>query len=455
MKINAALTCSSLASQLDRFFELSGQKILKLERRWKPANGSPVYTVKGHYSARGWTEWTQGFMYGCQLLQFDATGDRRFLEMGRSNTQKYMPPHLSHIGVHDHGFNNISTYGNLRRLALEGKSGDGIQMARYCELAIMVSGAVQAARWSNTIDGTGFIHSFNGPHSLFSDTIRTCRILSLSHQLGHCLMGENDTKISLLQRAAEHIENTSKYNVWYGKGRDIYDLRGRVAHEGIFNMKDGRYRCPSTQQGYSAFSTWTRGLAWVLLGSAEQLEFFTTLSNKETDIDMPAVKKTLLNMARATGDFYIENTTTDGIPLWDTGAPGVANMPGYLKKVSQPDNPWEPFDSSAAAISAQGLLRLGRYIGLNKKEGKKYFQAGLTVARSIFKAPYLSEDPKHEGLLLHSIYHQPNGWDYIPKGKKVPQGESSMWGDYHAMELAVYLKRLNDGDKYLAFFDQD
>ena len=32
-----------------------------------------------------------------------------------------MLPHVTHVGVHDHGFNNLSTYGNLRRLMLEGK----------------------------------------------------------------------------------------------------------------------------------------------------------------------------------------------------------------------------------------------------------------------------------------------------------------------------------------------
>ena len=61
--------------------------------------------------------------------------------------------------------------------------------------------------------------------------------------------------------------------------RDAYDLPGRVVHESIFNTNDGRYRCPSTQQGYSPFSTWTRGLAWAMLGYAEELEFFATIDD--------------------------------------------------------------------------------------------------------------------------------------------------------------------------------
>jgi hypothetical protein len=76
------------------------------------------------------------------------------------------------------------------------------------------------------------------------------------------------------------------------------------------------------------------------------------------------------------------------------------------------------------------------------------------VAKTIFAPPYVSEDIEHQGLILHSIYHRPNGWDHIPTGKKIPQGESSMWGDYHALELAVYLKREIEQGVYLAFFDQ-
>ena len=57
---------------------------------------------------------------GSAVLQFDATGDREFLELARARTVQRMAPHLTHMGVHDHGFNNLSTYGNLRRLMREG-----------------------------------------------------------------------------------------------------------------------------------------------------------------------------------------------------------------------------------------------------------------------------------------------------------------------------------------------
>ena len=257
IKIDSNLTTKKLLPKIYRLFELSGEKILSLEKSWKPEGGTPVFTVKGRYTSRGWTEWTQGFQYGSALLQFDATGDERFLEIGRRGTVERMASHVSHIGVHDHGFNNVSTYGNLLRLMREGKIPHNQDEKNFYELALKVSGAVQAARWTKLADGTGFIHSFNGPHSLFVDTIRTLRTLAVAHQLGHVLMGEQDEKISLLRRLIEHATNTARYNIYYGEGRDAYDVRGRTAHEAVFNAANGVFRCPNSQQGYSPFSTWT------------------------------------------------------------------------------------------------------------------------------------------------------------------------------------------------------
>ena len=450
-RINYSLTPKKLVPKINRLFELSAQKILSIEKSWKADAGTPVFTVQGKYTSRGWTEWTQGFQYGSALLQFDAMGDDRFLEIGRQGTILHMASHVSHIGVHDHGFNNVSTYGNLRRLMHEGKLPFNEREHDFYELALKVSGAVQAARWTKLADGTGFIHSFNGAHSLFVDTIRSCRALAVAHQLGHVLMGEQDEKISLLQRLVEHALNTATYSIYYGEGRDAYDVRGRTTHEAVFNPANGVFRCPNSQQGYSPFSTWTRGLAWALCGFAEQLEFLKTVDGVSAQ-----VTSAFLQAATATGDFYLENSCRDGVPMWDTGAPNLHRLlKNYLAKDSDPFNAHEPVDSSAAAIAAQGFIRLGNYLISQGqgKQGARYRQAGLTIANTLFDEPYLSTNPKHQGLLLHSVYHRPNGWDHIAPGQKVPNGESSMWGDYHARELALLLLREARGESYLTFFD--
>jgi len=463
MNSDATLQVKQLAPALARMFELAAKKVRLIDQTWDPSRGAPVLTVEGKYTTRGWTEWTQGFQYGCALLAFDATDDRELLELGRQNTIQRMAPHITHTGVHDHGFNNISTYGNLRRLMREKRIGHNVWEMNFCELALKCSGAVQAARWSGTpapandprianSNALGYIYSFNGPHSLFVDTMRTLRSLSLAWQLGHVLLHENDRKADLLKRAVLHALCTNRFILFHGDTSHAYDVPGRTAHEAVFNRSDGSFRNRSTQQGYSPFSTWTRGLAWAILGFAEQLDFLATIPadrfESATTLKKQDVISAFEQAAREAADHYIHDcSAADGICYWDDGAPNLHKLGDWRSKPADPFNDHEPVDSSASAIAAQGLCRLGRYF-----ENKDYLQAGLKIASTLLSEPYLAVDESHQGLLLHSLYHRPNGWDHIPAGRKIPCGESSMWGDYHLLELGVYLSRLIDNKPYLTFF---
>ncbi len=414
---------ADLLPAIDRMWQASAAKIKSIEATADRRDGkTPVFTIDGKYVAQGWTEWTQGFQFGSAVLQYDATGDDKSLQIGWAGTRNEMHSHVSHNGVHDHGFNNLSTYGNLLRLGREGRFDMCEDEAAFYTLALQVSGAVQAGRWTKTQDGGGFIHSFNGPQSLFVDTVRSCRI--------------------------QHLRKTAEYNIFYGEGRDTWDTpdqRGRTVHETLWNPASGVYRCPSTQQGYSPFSTWTRGLAWAMLGYAEQLELLQQHPELyESDPDLPALMK---KAATATCDHFIEHTPTDGIPYWDEGAPGLAKMGDYRDRPAEPFNDHEPVDSSAAAIACQGLLRLGRLTG-----DSTYTRAGLTTLRTLLDEPYLSHDDSHQGLLLHSVYHRPFGWDHIPADRKIPCGEACMWGDYHLREAALHLQRIAKDEPYYTFF---
>ena len=458
LQIDFELSPEKLRSKLERLFDLSAARIRTIEQAWNPASGPPVVTVQGSYQPREWTDWTRGFQYGSALLQFEATGDPWFLECGREGTRKWMENYTTHAGVHDHGFNIISTFGNLARLAREGRIQASRPEQEYYRLALKTSGAVQAARWSRLSDGGGYIYSFNGAHSLFVDTVRSLRVLAVAHRLGHALYEESDRRVSLLKRLAQHAQATARFSVYYGEGRDHYDVRGRVAHESLFNAKDGSYRCPGTQQGYSPFTTWTRGLAWAILGFAEQLEFLHSLPAEELEGlgGREKLEAMMLRAAEATADYYLVETPTDGIPYWDTGAPGLAKLGDYLSRPSNPSNDFEPVDSSAACIAAQGLWRLGHYLARVRQrmeDGRRYRQAALTVARTLLAEPYLSTSSSHQGLILHSVYHRPRGWDAVPEGRKAPCGESSMWGDYHARELALVLLREARQEPDLYFFN--
>ena len=327
-----------------------------------------------------------------------------------------MSPHLTHMGVHDHGFNNVSTYGTLWRLAREGRIERPPGKSRFYELALKVSGAVQARRWTELPDG-GFIHSFNGAHSLFVDTIRSLRALALGHVLGQRLMEEQDASVSLLDRLIDHARATAQYNVYFGRGRDAYDVRGRTAHESLFNVASGTYRGPEHAAGLLAVHAPGRA-AWPGRCSASP----SSSSSSPRCPDEAPDTSMLLDAATATCDHYIdEATAADGIPYWDAGAPGLAAHARLAR--SRP-----PIRSTTTSRStapprrsrAQGLLRLAHVLAHARPaaRGRLYMQAGLRVAETLFEesGPYLSTDPKHQGLLLHSVYHRPNNWDHVPRG---------------------------------------
>ena len=473
LDIDKQLTPADLLPAAERVFELAAAKARALDKAWDPARGTPVFTVEGKYTTRGWTEWTQGFQYGCMILAGDATGDAQLVDLGRRRTLESMLPHVTHTGVHDHGFNNLSTYGNLLRLLGEGRLDDDPWQATAYRQAIAASAAVQAYRWQGTppVDSPhtahapalGYIYSFNGPQSLFVDTMRSLRILDCGWRLGHVLMHEGDRRADLLKRSVLHALTTSQYIVFHGEPKDSaeatatpyahshYNVRGRTAHEAIFNRNDGAFRCRSTQQGYSPFSTWTRGLSWAVCGFAEQLEFLDTVSladfKASTGLTKSAVQKVFRRNATEVCDHFIKDIACpDGITYWDDGAPGLAAMPDWRDRAADPYNAHEPVDSSASAIAAQGLIRLGQHLGGRK--GERYLAAGLSTARTLFDEPYLSTKKSHQGLLLHQIYHWPNRWDHVPAGADVSYGESALWGDYHLLELAYLVARMADTKRY-------
>jgi len=179
MRIDNKICPSDLSSPVARLFDLASAKTLMIARRWKSSDGAPVVTAAGKYPQSGLDAVDAGVhVWQCPAV-LDATGSEELLRVGREGTRQSMAEHVTHTGVHDHGFNNLATYGQLRRLLLEGRLPADEGELRFYELALKVSGAVQAARWTDLPDGRGYIYSFNGSHSLFIDTIRTLRICGL------------------------------------------------------------------------------------------------------------------------------------------------------------------------------------------------------------------------------------------------------------------------------------
>ena len=248
--------------------------------------------------------------------------------------------------------------------------------------------------------------------------MRSLRSLAVAHQLGHVLRGERDQSISLLERLLAHAETTARYSIYYGKGRDAFDVRGRTAHESIFNLNDGSYRCPNSQQGYSPFSTWTRGLAWAILGYAEQLEFLGTLNGKADRAGDPRAERGA-SQPVAVRPRYGGNPGP--VPRGRPRDGGL--LPRQLLRGRHPD-----VGHGRAAIASPGRLpreacRPVQPLGAGGQLGRRHRGAGpgspgelsfrpeatrrtataiarpgLTVANTLFDEPYLSTESQTPGL---------------------------------------------------------
>ena len=260
MQIDNSLSAGDLSTRLSQFFAVAGPKLIALDQSWDPAAGSPVFTEAGRYTSRGWTEWTQGFQYGCLVLQYDATNDSRYLDLAIQRIHDHMAPHVSHTGVHDHGFNNLSTYGNVLRLADEGRIPLDSDARAFYALAIKVSGGAGGALVAHA-DGTD-ISTASTARTPCSATRSVPAAFSCARfSSGTCSWARATRDFAVPARW-----NTSRHTPLQRllrAGADHYDVAG-VVHESIFNMSDGQYRCPSTQQGYSPFSVdaaW-RGCCW-------------------------------------------------------------------------------------------------------------------------------------------------------------------------------------------------
>ena len=445
MTIDPQITATSLTSAITRVFELASKKIRAIESTWDPSRARLSLPLKANTPhAAG----PNGPRVSVRLRLTCLRCHRRseLFELGRRNTIERMAPHITHTGVHDHGFNNLSTYGNLRRL---------MRNNRIC----ITSGKWTSTKWPSkpVREYRRRVGRKRPELSALSIPLtgRTlCSLTRANTSHSGCRTsaqtrfdGRSRCEDRFPGRLIQHAATTAKFIIYHGDSDEVYDVRGRTAHEAIFNTNNGDFRCRSTQQGYSPFSTWTRGLAWAILGFAEQLEFLKANGDPSEGRWNGILQKAAL----ATADHYIDDcTATDGIPYWDDGAPAWQKCPDWRTKAADPFNDYEPVDSSAAAIAAQGLIRLGRFLGL---PGEKYTRAGLTIAKTLFAEPYLSTNSNHQGVLLHSVYHRPNNWDHIPAGRKIPCNESSMWGDYHALELALTIQRIAAGGRYYTFFD--
>ena len=382
MHIDHALNAETLKPQLASAFEAGMSQLAQMIQKWPAGKPAPIYTEKGIWTrpATMWTDWCPGFYAGMMWLAFERTGEAAWQRRAIEYTETLENRKFDR-DVHDLGFIFMSTVERWHNVLPE----DDPERRRLQDI-IKTAGTVQSFRWQG-VGENHYLYSFNGPQSLFIDIMMNIRLLFRAHQFG-----ASDT---LYQKAVTHARTTEKYLI-QKDGPRLMDADGAAIHEGIFNPQTGEFRNLSTQQGYSPFTCWARGLAWAIYGFTDTYLFTGDAFFLET--------------AERCADFYLRNTPDSGVPFWDYGAPNLPN---------------EPVDSSAAAIAAGGFWKLQQITG-TRRNAADYKAAALQILNSLCNDDYLGARQKnYQGILRHGVYHLPMRWGV---------DESVMWGDYFFME---------------------
>jgi unsaturated chondroitin disaccharide hydrolase len=326
----------------------------------------PIYTSGGKWVVGGesWTNWCEGFLGGQLWLVHSHNQDPVWRELAERYS-RLIEHRKTDREVHDLGFLFWSTWKRWYDLSGE----------KAVKEVVIEAGRTLALRFQ---EKGQYLRSFLAPDSLFIDIMMNVGIIFYAAQE----TGDPE----LLKIATQHSLTTR---------RTLVRGDGSTAHEGIFDLETGEFLHQSTQQGWRSDSTWARGLAWALYGFSTAYVF--------------TQDPRFLATAEACADYYMERTPAHGVPPNDWEEP----------------EPALPYESSAAAIAASGLLDLAGLCG-EKERGRCYREYALQILDTLTTAEFLAmETPGWEGILKQGIYH-------IRKNLGV--NESVMWGDYFFLE---------------------
>jgi unsaturated chondroitin disaccharide hydrolase len=353
-----------LRQKFDRTFTFAEQQLRHLITAHP--DDFPMYTMNGKWKHEGeaWTNWCEGFLGGQLWLLYAHNRDSWWRERAE-HYSRLIEHRKTDRDVHDLGFLFWSTWKRWYDLTSDER----------VHQTVIEAGQTLALRFK---EKGQYLRSFVADESLFIDIMMNVGIIFYAAQQ------TGDTK--LYDVALQHSLTTRRYLV---RGD------GSTSHEGIFDLDTGEFLRQTTHQGWRDDSSWARGLAWALYGFGTVYKF--------------TADARFLQTAELCAQYYIENTPAHGVPPNDWSEA----------------TPTRPYESSAAAISASGLLNLALLTGDPIRQ-QIYRNYALRILDTLTEPEFLAvETPGWEGILKHGSYHERKG---------LGVDESVMWGEYFFLE---------------------
>ena len=333
----------------------------------------------GTYAPIDNVEWTNGFWTGMLWLAWEMTGKGTYRQAAEDNVRSFVDrlERRTNVDHHDLGFLYTLSACAAHRLTSSGTArAAGLQAAkllfgRYDPVAKVVQA------WGDMRDPAQ----------------RGRMIIDCNLNLPLLFWAGRETgEPRFADAATRHLEQAARY---------LVRPDASTYHTYFIDTATGEPRFGSTHQGYSDDSCWARGQAWGIYGFA--------LGGLHTG------KGEYFELAARLANYFLNRLPEDGVCCWD---------------LIFTDDTRTPRDSSAAAIAACGLLELVKALPISDPRRETYASWAWRIVKRLGSA-YLAPIEGSNALLLHGVYHMPNG---------AGVDEACIWGDYFYMEALLRLR---------------
>jgi unsaturated chondroitin disaccharide hydrolase len=388
---------------------------------WGVTNDAfPFETVDGGvWRFRHEATWPAGFYGGIFWHFADLTGDEAWADPARQYTDA-LSAWRTRANDHDIGFNLLTTFG--RAYSVEGDAQDR---------TALVTGAntFSTAHWMEVV-GSLWSFNFNNSRTTPSGSDRRVGpirqrqnvIIDTAMNIELLFQGARYSDDPLLwDRGLSHMRNVVRDMIREDGGNiQVVDywLTDRFEN-GELVAEAGSFRGAYAWQGLSNESAWSRGQGWAIHGLASAF--------RETGD--PIILEGLLRAA----DFYIRETPEDGVPWWDFDAPRID--PADWVGTGWEGADFLARDSSAAAITAAGLLELSRLLD-DPALRQHYFDYAEQILVSLSTPDgdggYLSQGTGFESILTKGTY------SFTGYNKGLP------WGDFYYIQALQRYREIVD-----------
>lgn len=337
-------------------------------------------SVNGIYQAIDNVEWTNGFWTGMLWLAYEVTGKDRYRRVAMRQVQSFQHRLQARINTNHHDLGFLYTLSCVSAFQLTGDVS-----ARDTAL-----GAAEQLM-SRYLPAAGIIQAWGDLHD---PAQRGRMIIDCALNLPLLYWASEASSDPRFAAAADHhIAQAARYIV-----RDD----ASTFHTFYMDPDNGRPLYGKTHQGHSDDSCWARGQAWGIAGFALAYRYTGNTA--------------FLELTSKLANYFLNRLPEDGICCWD-----LCFTSGSHER-----------DSSAAAITACGLLELLKALPLIDPNAKPYERAACGIIHELSRRYQTAPGGPENGLLRHAVYHMPT---------RVGVDESCIWGDYFYLEALVRLSR--------------